>query len=183
VTRQEAIAAGAKTYTGKVCEKHPAAEGERRIGNHECVSCDNQRHLERARDPKDSRFRAHALIRRRRCGAKQRGLDVSGLCATRLVPLIVNGRSILSGIPFRNTGVCTWDSASIDQKVAGAGYTWENIRVVLQAENMGMSNWGKDTTCFVWASVLLREAEKRGDTATTLCVLRSLVDRYRPEEK
>lgn len=117
--------------------------------------------------------RAQAQVSFRVFAAREKGLDVSGLVEHRreLVNIIANGSSIMSGIPFDNMGEQTWNSASIDQKVAGKGYPWENIRVVLQAENMGMSNWGKERTMHIWAHVMLKEAYKRNDPALVEHVL------------
>lgn len=111
--------------------------------------------------------KARRLIARRQAAAKKKGLDVSGLIEHRddLVKIIVGGQSIMSGIPFNHRGGRSWNSPSIDQKAAGKGYPWENIRVVLDAENSGMGDWGKERAMHVWAHVMLVEAYKRKEPA------------------
>ena len=42
-TRKEALAQGLKRYYGKVCAKHPALKGERRVTDGCCLGCHNQR--------------------------------------------------------------------------------------------------------------------------------------------
>ncbi len=42
LTRQEAIAAGANRYYGKICPKHPELNGKRRVTSGHCIRCFNR---------------------------------------------------------------------------------------------------------------------------------------------
>ena len=50
MTRQEAIACGAKTYTGKVCSKHPELEGLKYTSNGNCVFYPREVDMKRRKD-------------------------------------------------------------------------------------------------------------------------------------
>ncbi len=60
--RQAAIAEGRKTYTGKVCTKHPELNGERRTTSGGCLSCGYER----------SRIALLEPVRRARYDAKRK---------------------------------------------------------------------------------------------------------------
>jgi hypothetical protein len=45
LTREQARFVGANRYFGKVCTRHPAAEGKRRTRSAECVECRKERQI------------------------------------------------------------------------------------------------------------------------------------------
>lgn len=61
-TREEAKLIGANRYFGKLCPRHPEAEGKRRTRSAECVECRKER---------QARWRAQK--RRRRLNAQEQG--------------------------------------------------------------------------------------------------------------
>jgi hypothetical protein len=69
VTRQEAIAAGAKTYTGKVCAKHPELVGSRYTCKGGCPACAREQAYARRQDPitreMDRAHRQDPIVRKR----------------------------------------------------------------------------------------------------------------------
>ena len=116
--RQAAIAEGRKTYTGKVCTKHPELNGERRTTSGGCLSCGYER----------SRIALLEPVRRARYDAKRKAW-FNGDPRRRAYPSM-RTRAHKLGVPLN-----VETSPSIDRTIPERGYVHGNITWMCQSCN------------------------------------------------
>lgn len=106
--------------------------------------------------------RARGLINSAKHRAKKKGLpfDLNDH-EQDIVGILCNGGCFYSGLPFNLTGGHTWDSPSLDQVEAGAGYTWTNTRVVIDQLNRAKHFHTLDQLVFVAQKLVDYQSAKK----------------------
>jgi hypothetical protein len=74
----------------------------------------------------------------------------------------------MTGIPFDLTKPKSWNCPSLDQITPGAGYTKDNVRVVIYSANVMSHNWGPNLILKVAESIKTQRREKSNDLSQKL---------------
>jgi hypothetical protein len=81
---------------------------------------------------------------------------------------IDEGRCELTGIAFNLDEPRAWNAPSLDQRTPGAGYTRENVRVVLYALNVMANTWGENRIVEIAAAINVRRVERSNDLSRAI---------------
>jgi hypothetical protein len=146
---------------------HKAAEAESEIRNRPKTK---RLAYDAAKESKDNRQRVGAALKKCMCGAKQRAKLKSKPFSLSLDWLLDRAIAIefkceLTGIPFYTTQFGLPKnrafSPSIDRIDCHKGYTPDNVRIVLLAVNVMVSDWGTETMDIIARSYRLKKIRAR----------------------
>lgn len=170
---------GARYYAenrGRIIEralKHHVANRERKLEQMrtygaKLYSDPEYREIERERGREYAATpdgRAGRLLRAAERRAKKKSLPFNLYdYKQRIADILRDGACHYSGLPFNMHGGLTWDSPSLDQVEAGAGYTWDNTRVVLNCLNAAKGTSTLENLVFVAQKLVDHQALKVGNT-------------------
>ena len=141
----------------KDCDRE--AERKRKRANPDLT---HDRHRKWRRD-----YRGHALVNVAKNRAKSRGIpfDLSPLDIQKRIDA---GHCELTGIAFNLDEPRAWNAPSLDQRKPGAGYTRDNVRVVLHALNVMANVWGENRIVEIANAITARRVERSNDLSRAI---------------
>jgi hypothetical protein len=115
------------------------------------------------------RHRGQDLIRHAKRRAKDRNLpfDLDDY-EEKVEERIQRGICEVTGLPLNLEGGRTWDSPSIDRIVPKMGYLYSNIRIVSNAANGAMGDWGEQKILDMAKGILAKRQERSNDLSRRL---------------
>lgn len=148
---------GTRRRTCKDCDRE--AERRRKRANPELT---HDRHRKWRRD-----YRGHALVNVAKNRAKARGIPFD-LSPMDIQKRIEAGHCELTGIAFNLDEPRAWNAPSLDQRNPGAGYTRDNVRVVLYALNVMANVWGENRIIEIAHAITARRIERSNDLSRAI---------------
>lgn len=113
--------------------------------------------------------RGFYLVKEARARAKKMGLsfDLDDF-KIQIQQRVDNGICEMTGMRFNLEGGRTWDSPSLDRIDSTKGYEITNVRVVILAVNIMMSNWGQEKVLEVARALQEKEDQKKNSFGNRL---------------
>lgn len=135
---------------------------KRRKTTYKIWSLKNKDHLARREAKRRLEKRGQCLIANCRTRARKRGIkyDLDGEVAE-IQRRIDVGRCEITGVPFDLSPGKKWNSPSIDRIDPIMGYVPGNVRVVCQAMNVAMGDWGEGPVWEMFQSWLAMQSRPR----------------------
>lgn len=140
----------------------PEMKAKRADYNRRTNNATQKRSVEKRRF--DPITRANAIVGCRHYQAIRRGIPANREDMLQVVlSAIRRGTCEVSGIPFTHAnGKISATSLTLDRVTPERGYVAGNMRCVLHAVNMGMSDWGLDVTLRIWDAVKTHQNRYEG---------------------
>lgn len=135
-----------KTCTAKLIKLDRLRHGEKRAAAFKRWREANGDHVRAKEAQRRLERRALCLIATSRTRARKRGLEFDlEKHADEIQARIDRGFCELTGEPFDLSPGRKFNSPSLDRIDPCRGYTYDNVRVVLNLMNVAMNTWGEDT--------------------------------------
>ena len=153
--------------------KKPSSDFSAEKGRRPRASCKACKNLQTASRRKENYStdriskRGMVLVSAARYRARKAGIPFN-LEQSDISARIQAGVCELTGIPFDLTKPKAWNCPSLDQIAPGAGYTKDNVRVVLYSANVMSHNWGPNLILKVAESIKTQRRERSNDLSQKL---------------
>lgn len=130
-----------------------------------CRECSNTKRSEKRKNEyleMRTTKRGHVLVAAAKYRAGKMGIPFD-LCEKDIQSRIEAGRCELTGMEFDLLAPKAWNTPSLDQIKPGAGYTRDNVRVILYAMNVMSHTWGPNKVAEIAMALMEKRKERSND--------------------